>query len=135
MIDELTPLREIAPEPERMLSVRRRVLAAIVCEAERTWPGRLLATAGMSLALAAWAFWPAPRPLDLALPPLEIEPPTFAFRLTPPRPKPARSAAPAPSPEKADIEIVRPTETGLLLRLASSDPDVVLYYLLENPEE
>ncbi|MBI1353093.1 MAG: hypothetical protein GC160_02020 [Acidobacteria bacterium] len=138
MNDELSPLRAIAPDPERMLAMRRRVLAEIAADAETVWPGRLWAVAALSLAMAVWAFWPRPRTLEFSLPAWTIEPPAFAYRLTPPRrpmPRP-RPAKPSVRPvDEPAIEVVGQTEGGVQLRIASSNPDVILYYFLDNPGE
>ena len=136
MNDELKLLREIAPDSERMLAVRWRVLAEIAAGAEPNWPLRLGWVFGLALVVVAMvSFWPRVERLDLSeieLPRL-AEPPAFAYELTPPRPAASKPAEPKPVPEPQGIEVVRPTADGVLLRLASSDPDVILYYFLENP--
>ncbi len=139
MMDELRELREIAPDPERMLVVRRRVLAEVAAGSEPNWPLRLGWVFGLALlAVALNAYWPRAERLDLArieLPGL-AQPPAFAYELTPPRLKPVKSAKPAKpsrSLEAPGIEVVGSTADGVMLRLASTDPDVILYYLIENP--
>ena len=139
MNHELMTLREIAPDPERMLDVRRRVLAEIAAESEPNWPLRLGWAFGVALlAVGLNSYWPKAERLDLTRIelPAPVSPPAFAYRLTPPRPQPAKSVKPAkrnPSLEASDIEVVGSTADGVMLRLASTDPGIVLYYFLENP--
>jgi hypothetical protein len=136
MTEELRELREIAPDPERMLAVRRRVLAEVAAASEPNWPLRLGWAFGLALlAVALNAYWPKAERLDLTrieLPGLP-EPPAFAYEITPARPKPVLPVKPKPSLEATDIEVVESTADGMMLRLASTDPDVILYYMIENP--
>lgn len=135
MKGDLEILRGIAPEPERMTAVRRRVLDQI---AEHNGPRGLLLLAwtfsAVAAAVAMMLLWPqekrlAPSWIHL---PAAVEPPAFAYELTPPwrglqEPQPATAR-----PEHPAIEVVGLTDNDVQLRLASSDPDVILYYFVEK---
>lgn len=132
MSDDWQALRDITPEPERMLAVRRRVLTRIASESQPNWPVRLAWAFGLAVAATGLlSLWPETEQLDLAAvewPAVVVRPPAFAYELTPPLPEP--SAQPTPAP---DIEFVRTEGDAHLLRLDSTDPDVILYYLLDTP--
>ena len=136
MSEQLRALRDIAPDPERMLAVRRRVLAAIAAEVQPNWPLRLAwAFSAATVAVAILTLWPRPGRLDpswIELPHV-AEPPAFAYELTPLRPAPSKPRSTAVEPKRPAIEVVGPTEDGVQLRLASGDPDVILYYFLDKP--
>src|SRR5690606_20166525 len=131
-----------APDPERMLAMRRRVLAEVAAT-ERSGPILRLGWAfGAALvALAILSLWPREARLDLTtvnIPAPDLRPPAFAFDLTPPTP--ARRPAP-PTRERATpkIELVGLNRSkadgepdGHLLKIGSSDPNVIIYYLLET---
>jgi len=136
MLDrDLQELGRIEAPPERLDAVRARVLARI--DRRRSMlPLVWAAGSAATLVLALWLWGPrAP----------EAE--TLRFAWTPPRPPgfawtiPERKAAPAAEKRgktEREIRVVEWTESTeerpgtTLLELPSSDPDVVLYFIVDG---
>ena len=131
--DSIRLLRDAPVDERRLAAVRRRVIERL--ERRRFWPGGwALATAtALGLALVGlWRTrtpelelpaitWNAPAPPEWALDPAPIRPTTPVARVRPA----AKSARRAPRVVSAERETA-------LLEIPTSNPDVVLYWLVDG---
>ena len=131
-------LRPDSPGPsdaQMLADVRRRVLSRL---ARRPWTGRLrwAAAGGLAAVLAAAVLWPGrppgplPAPITLAAP----KAPDIAFT-----PRNRKIAPPPQKKEKIEsksrpaVQVARAAgpDEDLLVELESSNPDVLIYWLME----
>ena len=134
--DPILLLRDPPVDDMRLAEIRRRVLTKVA--AQRPGPGRWILAGGVASCLLAAFLWPQRLALD---PPVVAwsapQPPAWAFapgprtRLDHRLPPVARSREVEPQPQP-EITVVAVHEDTATLQIPTSNPDVVLYWLVDG---
>jgi|GEM_PF-3185971 len=135
---ELRELRQSAPPPERLDAVRARVLARIESRLRILpvfWLAGSAATAAFALLL--WSpIVPEQKTLRFAWAP--PEPPGFAWRIPHRRPATGQNLAATPASQPSEFRVVEWSKSSdkqlraTLLQLPSTDPNVVVYFIVDD---
>ena len=136
--DPIRLLREAPVDSARLAAVRGRVLERLA--RRRLWPGTWVLVGASAFGLVLAALW-TERTQVLRLPPLAWSapaPPEWALDPTPARtPPPSRVTRPAArrvrtEPVRKEATIVSIENETALLEIPTSNPDVVIYWLVDG---
>lgn len=145
MGDAIQLLRETPVDEARLADVRRRVLERVA--SRRPGPGRWILAGAIGSALLAFWLWPSPLSLE---PPavawtVPARPPEWAFeRVRLPDPPKASGGAPVgarhaePGRDRSrpydapEITVVAVEGQTATVQIPTSNPDVVLYWLIDG---
>ena len=134
--DLIRLLRDAPVDEERLAEVRRRVLLKV--DARRPGPGRWILAGALSSLLLAVVLWPTTLKLDApviawsapAPPEWALERPVGARHA-----EPRRAVAPPRTVRESEITVVAVEENAAMLQIPTSNPDVVLYWLVDGGGE
>jgi hypothetical protein len=130
MQDPIRLLREVPIDAVRLAAVRRRVIERL--GRPRLWRGRWALAGATALAVSCAVLWLTRTP--------ELEPPALTWHapappdwaLNPPSVRAPEPAKQPPRPTPRAPRVVSTENETALLEIPTSNPDVVLYWLIDS---